>query len=826
MKHFYHNLLSLLVCLLGTGIMATSCSSDKDEKKDDPGTGPGASTNIVVTNLVATFNSVSFHVEAKDAQSIAYLVDKRGATPTAAQVFTKGEPVKSDKADGVVKGLIGSTEYTLFVVSSTASGLSEVYSQDFATTQDTGAPATTLSAGLRVDEDNITQNNVKIRVANGADINYSYVLVMPTVYMENLIMDVAQNDETGYLKSLCTETAYGGQMKIEGANTEKIIDYNSDMEASLLPDADYSAISVGITAEGETETLGDLTRIDFHTAAFPLIGDPEVKIEIPDGQAKYIAIRYKYTPNADADYFCRFATDKNQVDKFLDYFDAKYGAGQGQEKLRQFVRFVDQSYAEHTEGFEETLKYGFMDTDHILTMLGIGLDKNLMPGTKLSRADDHLNPIPDADKGEYTLTVSEVGAHFAQVDAHLGKNCGAVFFRMVEGDGSGYNTHDVDLALALYDEGWGMGPKTDQTIEDDFSEFYHADINPNTQYVMISTSLNYFGGLDTVRISKPFTTKSFNKYAGTDLLVTINHLKSTKSTATLHYAMADKARLLHHRVLATTRWDEVDSEKPETKTEQQIIDFITSARYGEMWSAEDLAEPDPRNWDWQWTGMEPNTSYTYYYVTEDSDGNLSKLGSLEFKTNASAGGAAPKVEFSVTDIRANSCVFSITAVQDVSSFIYLFVGDDANFYTNMGEEERKKELYNELKTSGINSVDDIVNRTVDNLVAGIQYYAVAMPFGAEGKEGEMTIIPFKTATTRSAAQLSDARTVKVKSSTPLLKNSIHQMGSKAKSAAPKIKRALMKGKRPSMIVPPSKDEKQYPTYQFFDMKKAPLLWKK
>ncbi|WP_044265277.1 hypothetical protein [Bacteroides timonensis] len=822
MKHSYYKLLSFLTCLLVMGMMATSCSSDKD--KEEPTPEPVGEDNITVTNLTPTFNSVSFHVEAADAQYVAYLVDVKGSEHTASQVFTKGKQEKATSGDFTVQGLIGSTDYTLFVVSNGANGLGKVHTEDFKTTEDTGLPATTLSAGLRVN--NFTETNAQIRVVNGADVDYSYVLVMPTVYMENLIMDVAQDDETGYLKTLATATEYGGQIKIEGANKTQVIDYNTDLQASLLPDAEYSVISVGITAEGEVETKGDLTRIDFRTTAYPLIGDPKVSIIIPEGQAKYIAIRYRYEPNADAEYFCRFATDYEQTEKFINYFDAKYGKGQGQEKLRQFVRFTDQYYGEHTEAFEESIKYGFAGSDHLFTMLALGLDKNLMPGKELTRVDDHLNDIPDKEKGEYTLTTPEIGANFLLMDAHLGKNCGAVFFRLIQGDGSGINTQDVDLALALYDEGWGMGPKTDQTITGDYTEFYHADVDPDTEYVLISTSLNYFGGLDTVRVSKPFKTLPLQKDAQTEVYTNISFIKATKSTATLHYRMAPEARLMHHRLLTSQRWHETDSDKPMiTETEEQIRDFIMSEKYGETWSASDPAEADPREWDWQWTGMEPNTEYTYYYVTEDANGKISKLGKLVFKTIASEGGATPKVEFNVTDITAHACNFSITTNADVSSYLYMFLGDTEGKYTNMSGDELNAQLYNELKTQGISAIDDIVNREAPNLVAGTQYYAVVMPYGAEGKEGELTVIQFKTPSTRNAVQLAAARVAKMKS-TKAAKISIKNVGTTTKSASSKIKKTLMKGKRPTMIVPQNNSAKEYSEYQYFDMKSAPLIWKK
>lgn len=820
MKHSYYSLLLFFVCLLGTGIMATSCSSDKDAPITSSENGE---TNITVSKLTPTFNSVSFHVEATDAQYVAYLVDVKGSEHTAAQVFTKGKQEKGANGDFIVQGLTGSTDYTLFVVSNGANGLGKVYTEDFKTTEDTGLPATALSAGLRVNT--FTETNAQIRVVNGAQVEYSYVLVMPTVYMENLIMDVAQDDEIGYLKTLTTATEYGGQIKIIGANIEQVIDYNADLEASLLPDADYSVISVGITTEGETEKLGDLTRLDFHTVAYPLIGDPKVNITIPDGQAKYIAIRYSYEPTADAAYFCRFATDREQKEKFIAYFDSKYGAGQGQEKLRQFVRFVDQYYGEHTEAFEESIKYGFADTNHYFTMLGLGLDKNLMPGKELTIVEDHLNAIPDVDKGTYTLTPSEIGANYMRLNAHLGKNCGAVYFRLVAGDGSDIDTQDVDLALALYDEGWGIGPKTDQTVEGNFTEFYYADVAPDTQYVLISTSLNYFGGLDVVRISEPFKTLPLKKDAQSEILSEVSFVKATKSTATVHYRMNSKARLFHHRLLETSEWGKTSDIKPVvTETEEQIRNYVMSSE-GETWSAEDLAEPNPLEWDWQWSGMEPNKEYTYYYVTEDAYGNISKLGKLVFNTNAAEGGATPMVVFNVSDVTAHSCRFSIKTNADVSSFLYMFLGDTAEKFTGMSETERNALLYEELKTQGLNAIDDIVDRDMTDLIAGTQYYAVAMPFGAEGKEGSLTVIPFKTTSARSAASVSAARTVKVKR-TMTLKSSIKSMSSTTKSASAKITKTLMKGKRPTMIIPQSTSAKTCSEYRYFDMKSAPLLWKK
>lgn len=716
-------------------------------------TNQDVSTGITISNVEPSYNSVTFDVQAQDANIIAYMCVTKGTAATSNEVFDNGTVVAQNSGNFTFKGLKSETEYTLCVVASNNQNLTKIESFDFSTLENSGAPATAKSAGIRLNGQ--TTDNVTFDITNGTDIDFSYVSIWSTSMLENYIME---NSKLGYSDEATIKAMIEGYQytafKVYGAGAEsKGLDYKTQYSESLFPDQDYMLITIGCTGNDDQYTMQDVTVVRFVTESTKLVGDLGVKIDCTPG---YISMRYTITPNADATYYFYYATAQSQIDEYITYFDNKFGAGYGERMIKQFMTQTTLGWEDNTDVGEVPLTIGFDQSELMVSFIAVAADKNLMLGT-LSRNDDHTKPIPESDPAKFSLEVDRVAASSAWFNWTFYDNCATIYARPLtpESYDSAMSAADqVTYSRNLFDEGWGFArPKNTQGQTVVYSEQYYSDIYPGNEYVVVATGLNYEAGLSVpLYVSDPFTLKT-HTFENSEADTRINITGVTRTKAKAIYESTAKTSMLFHRILE-------DGSFYEGLTDQQIIDKLLSTSVddgGEMWAVYDPSEQDAFKWEWTWTGLTPSTDYTYYYCSEDVDGRISELSKIPFHTSNADGGLNPDLTLTINSITTDRVTFDIVLNDDCSSSLYCLYSAE-----EVGEYNTQTELENRLKdfviSYGLRGTDSNYGIGLSISRPNKDYFLLAIGYGADNIEGPLHYYKFP-ATNGAVPYSSAARTL-------------------------------------------------------------------
>ena len=102
--------------------------------------------------------------------------------------------------------------------------------------------------------------------------------------------------------------------------------YDNDFEQAELtgyefqPNTDYTIATVGIDELG---VLCDISKITFTTPSLPIVGNPQIEIEVTDVQLYEYTV--KFTPNEDVSKFSVVAGEKGALQAQFEMFAPKFG---------------------------------------------------------------------------------------------------------------------------------------------------------------------------------------------------------------------------------------------------------------------------------------------------------------------------------------------------------------------------------------------------------------------------------------------------------------------------------------------------------------------
>ena len=199
--------------------------------------------------------------------------------------------------------------------------------------------------------------------------------------------------------------------------------------AVAVPDCDYLIAVVASTEEDiSSVTQEDLTLCFVHTTSKPLVGDPQVEIEVNTG---YTAFGVQHYLNADAAgvYFFGYLT--SEIDAYIDAF--------GDTMFRDFMRtrVTSPSVADdpnNPQSLYYSVSYGEeADASIMSTTCAVAVDANLTPQEGYARRDFHLQEIPeDLPEAELSIDVLEdrVAAAYVEFDATLSADCQTLFYNV------------------------------------------------------------------------------------------------------------------------------------------------------------------------------------------------------------------------------------------------------------------------------------------------------------------------------------------------------------------------------------------------------------
>lgn len=149
--------------------------------------------------------------------------------------------------------------------------------------------------------------------------------------------------EKAVIKVTRTQACYG--FKIACAPTITIKNYSDDVLATYIdrnsseiyyedfesaemtgfefqPNTDYTIATVGIDELG---VLCDISKISFTTPSLPLVGNPQIDIEVTDVQLYEYTV--KFTPNEDVSKFSVVAGEKGSLQAQFEMFAPMFGFG-------------------------------------------------------------------------------------------------------------------------------------------------------------------------------------------------------------------------------------------------------------------------------------------------------------------------------------------------------------------------------------------------------------------------------------------------------------------------------------------------------------------
>lgn len=737
-----------LVFVAALALTLSSCEKIEDEINT-------SSLKIAIGEI--THSAVDFELTVEDDSFIAYIVDLKGKTFTGKEISEKGKLTsKSGKYEWF--GLLSETEYSIYASTlSQNGGYSNVVVEDFKTLINTGEAATETSAGLRVDD--FTSNDFTFTVYNGSQIDYSKVGIIETAIIENVFLDkiwLQENPELteNEILSSFLQNENFLTMKTDSPNGTATYKYSEKLLKNALPDASYTIFSVGVTDDGGVITYHDVTSIKVQTKASQRKGNPTVNIKPVD--VGYASIKYQFIPNADCAYYAYFSTSKNEVDKYIKYFDNKDGEGAGEKNLKQLLRHIDAKYKENVDVSDVTVVY-VNDPDKIdaqkgavYSMLAIAMDEEGNLADTFVRDDRTLKERPEnLETPEYSIKVLENSATSAMIDFDLEDNCSRIYWRPLTPEEyqtwiANFDTPEKKRKELMINSNVCAKHK-DGTLNYDILINYA--LNPSTEYTIIAMGLGNYAQFSEVNLNvATFTTKELDKTSGTGTAnVDIEIVSTSKTTAAMTYTYTENSRVLFHRI--TTKVFEIAEGQTvniDDLTDKQIIDNLTSDG-GEVWvplySNQEISYFDKHTW----TGLNPGDEYVYLAVVEDADGKLNKLKRIPFSTNSSEGGVNPEVtELKINGIKwemqgSTTAPFAITDIivnNDVKEYKYVPYYDADLSVTNATEEERVAKLTAYVKEAGFTALDSKKGADIKLPTSeiGAKIFMLALPFGSQNSE--------------------------------------------------------------------------------------------
>ncbi len=510
--------------------------------------------------------------------------------------------------------------------------------------------------------------------------------------------------------------------------------------AVAIPDCGYLiAVVASVDPSISSSNQEELTLCYVHTTSQPLVGDPQVEIDVT---TTYTAFQVDHILNDDAAGVYYFGSLASEIDDYIDTF--------GDTMFRDFVRtmYSNPVYSSDTEGLKYSRIYGpDAHNQNLSATVAVAVDANLTPQENYARFDFKLRPVPEntiKDIPVIKVHQDRVAAEYMEFAAEMTKHCNTIFYRVYsEADAKILMNADDATKLAearsLEMEGYGAhNPNFKWNAEDYENEAvgsagtaeinYYGDLVPGSTVYIGYIGRNGYNQLTDLAFSDPIVLDTRNMDSPEackikDLTLTLSEPSRTSFTMTYTYdpSLASMFRI-YIKDMDNSELD-LDSDWSDAVefmfTDQNVLEHPIN-----VWSF----NPSGRD-GYTWTGLEPNTEYAVFLLAEDFEGNISELKSASIYTSDVQVGSDPTVNISLSgDSSAWDITFEID--HDVASFKYA-VTENASDLPNLGLGENQLKDLKNLYTSGQLSYDDIYNAIYEwvmELGLDTQYERVTLTF--------------------------------------------------------------------------------------------------
>ncbi len=549
---------------------------------------------------------------------------------------------------------------------------------------------TSTSTGIEVSVAEAGQ--LKFTCTPGEDVESYRVMFYPLSYiynsLSNLLVDgveeLTTEDAEELLMTLLTQDAYpilqgvlcNSELESLGSSYYSYeFDWRNGVNEMAWPiqaDADYLVVTLSsFDKECLDETnFADMAICHVHTPAVPLVGNPQVDIQVfPD----YTSYRVLLEPNEDCHLLYYLSHTAEQIDGYISL----YGEKMYRDLLRHYGSIVS----------EDMLPYhysssGIIENDDY-TVTAVALDVNGNPAEKINRKDFRLLVKPkDAVIGKADFTNFKTASTLARFDVEMDEYTACVYQSYyLKSEAEKYMNADEETKNSIISQlvdggGWWHGNDnfsfdkvnnvpTGSAGVDDIA--YWDALSPETEYAILYVTCNAYGDLSELQMTESFKTKALNRTmvsdADPDFKFNITASDVTSLTFNLEFNPETVAQVRFGCYYPAELEYEADAEGHEYPNESSsrenwlywMFDFADSYSGGPWfdacWGTIDMPEGKE---SYVMTGLNPGMHYKYACVYEDWEGNVSKIYWAEANTQNLSYGPNPELETDVTrDERGN-----------------------------------------------------------------------------------------------------------------------------------------------------------------------------
>jgi len=464
--------------------------------------------------------------------------------------------------------------------------------------------------------------------------------------------------------------------------------------AIAIPDCDYIIAVVGGTdTTVNSSNQEELTLCYVHTTSQPLIGDPQVEIEVKTGYTEFAVQHY---PNADAAGIYFFGGLTAEIDEYIGEF--------GDIMFRDFMRTGVTAPSVYDPSVEGScfyrISYG-LDADPTIksTTCAVAVDANLTPAEEYSRSDFHLEERPEETPeafAEMDVIEERVGAAYFEFDIKFSETCRTVLYRLYtkEQKEAFEAATEADRRKELIDmlgRNGSMGchnPNFPATAETGTSAVVREqmlgleEIVPGTDIYIGYFCRNAYMEYSDMMFSDVASLDERNFTSSADCKVKDLELKVSnpgrqKFTVDITYDPETVSLVYVQAILP----EYVPSTIPTVDSPwTDWIDFIMNWQSDDYTSEEFCANimcwytlPSGHD-NWTFTGMVPGMNYLVFCCAEDFDGNLSDVKLATIKTNDIQVGPDPTMKLSLSQYKGTSYDWTVRYEidHDVEYFLYCY----------------------------------------------------------------------------------------------------------------------------------------------------------
>ena len=511
--------------------------------------------------------------------------------------------------------------------------------------------------------------------------------------------------------------------------------------AVAIPDCDYIIAVVASTEESiSSVTQEDLTLCWVHTTSQPLIGDPQVEIEVNAG---YTAFGVQHYLNADAAAVYFFGYLTSEIDAYIDAF--------GDTMFRDFMRTrVTSPSVANDPNNPESLYYSVAygegaDASIMSTTCAVAVDANLTPQEGYARRDFHLQEIPeDLPEADLSIDVLEdrVASSYVEFEVAFTADCQTLFYNVFPESelaaleamtdkekrelaryirDFGYGCHNPNFVWdAEKGQATGSGAKLVLDAVGSYTGKNSANrpLMPGNTYAVVYVGRNGAQQLTDLKVSETFTTDERNiatpeNCNAKDLKLTLSNPGRTQYTVTITYDPSTVS-MVYWQYMTAENNPGLDQSNSWSEWVEFIFGSGTSNMLVNSWPTERSGRDGLTL-----SGMNPDTDYTVFMCVEDFDGNVSPMYFETIRTAEIQVGPDPTVNMSLAPSKFDNYDWTVTydIDHDVEYLLYCYTDNTADLAPFM--PGINKGHLNNIKDSGY-SYDEWVNGIYEWVAGGFE----------------------------------------------------------------------------------------------------------